>query len=44
MTSGATLAAIVFHAAPVGAEGIDLSIAAGFAIAAAGASLARLRG
>jgi DHA2 family multidrug resistance protein-like MFS transporter len=44
MTGGATLAAIVFHAAPRGAEGLDLTIAAGFAIAAAGASLARLRG
>jgi DHA2 family multidrug resistance protein-like MFS transporter len=44
MTGGATLAAIVFHAAPADAEGIDLTIAAGFAVAAAVASLARLQG
>jgi DHA2 family multidrug resistance protein-like MFS transporter len=43
MTGGATLAAIVFHAAPGSAEGIDLMTAAGFAVAAAVASLARLR-
>jgi DHA2 family multidrug resistance protein-like MFS transporter len=44
MTSGATLAAIIFHAAPAGAEGIDLTVAAAFAIAAAVASVARLGG
>jgi DHA2 family multidrug resistance protein-like MFS transporter len=43
MTIGATLAAIVFHAAAGAAETIDLAIAAGFAVAAAVANLARLR-
>ncbi|TPE48862.1 MFS transporter [Amaricoccus solimangrovi] len=41
MTFGAALTAIVFHAAPDGAERISLAIATGFALAAAAASRAR---
>ena len=41
-TIGSTLAAIMFHLAPGGAETIDLLLAAAFAVAATAASLLRL--
>jgi DHA2 family multidrug resistance protein-like MFS transporter len=42
MTIGATLAAIVFRLAPASASLVGLSVAAGFALAAAAVSLSRL--
>jgi DHA2 family multidrug resistance protein-like MFS transporter len=44
MTIGATLAALVFHLAPGGAEPVELFVATGCAVAAGGASLLRLGG
>jgi DHA2 family multidrug resistance protein-like MFS transporter len=41
LTIGATLGALVFRVAPSGAEAVDLTAGAGFALAAAVASLLR---